>query len=74
MKDTVKNINQNICANMTEIHKDLELVLKHIFEKAGSKIQPEKQSEYYDAIAHTKQVIERFKNQYGCVSILNQNY
>ena len=67
MKDTVKNNNQILCNNMTQIQEDLEVLLNHIFEQAGSKIQPEKQAEYNRAIEGTKQVFERFKSKYGCV-------
>ena len=66
MKDTVKNNNQSICNNMAQIQEDLEVLLNHIFEQAGSNIQAEKQAEYNKAIEGTKQIFERFKGKYGC--------
>lgn len=66
MNTTAKGVNQNICKNITQIQKDLEVTLNHIFEQAGSNIQVEKQAEYTQAIENTKKVIEKFKNKYGC--------
>ena len=68
MNNTKQDVNQNICEKMTQIQEDVEALLNKIFEKAGNNIQAEKQAEYIRAIAGTRQVIERFKNKYGCVT------
>ena len=71
MNTTKQDVNHNICEKMTQIQEDVEALLNKVFEQAGSNIQAEKQAEYTQAIAGTRQVIERFKNKYGCVSILS---
>ena len=65
--------NQNICEKMTKIQEDLDILLNKVFEEAGSNIQAEKQAEYSQAIENTKQVVERFKTKYNCVTSLRQN-
>ena len=71
MNSTKQDTNQNICENMTRIQEDVEALLNKVFEQAGSNIQAEKQAEYTQAIAGTRQVIERFKHKYGCVGIVS---
>ncbi len=64
MNTTKKGVNNNICEKMTQIQEDLEVLLNNVLEQLGSNIQAEKQAEYTQAIASTKQVIEKFKIKY----------
>ncbi len=59
-----KGFNPNICAEISQIQEDLEIICHKIFDKAGSNIKLEEKTEYIHELEETKQAIERFKYKF----------
>ena len=73
MNNNRQEIKQNICKKMTNLQADIESALNQIIEQSGSQINYQQRQEYNQAIAKTKQVIERFQVQYGCSVLFKGN-
>lgn len=59
--------NQKICEGINQVKADLEITFKIILKKVGSEIKTEKQAEVKQKIEATKQLLDRFKdNYYAC--------
>lgn len=70
MNTSQRRDNQSICDAIAQLQIDLETTIKQIFEQVGSKIEPEQRTEVETKIAGTNQLLEHFKHQYSCPSII----